>query len=100
VRNSPFHGHYRSTSHVDSGGRRETSGKRPLCGKDTSVFCLVHLSYGLRLAPSIIDLHVGFIFSSMHRCDPGSSVSIVSGFGLDDRAIEVRSPAEAKGCFL
>jgi hypothetical protein len=26
----------------------------------------------------------------------GSSVSIVSGYGLDDRAIEVRSPAEAK----
>jgi hypothetical protein len=25
----------------------------------------------------------------------GSSVSIVSGYGLDDRAIEVRSPAEA-----
>jgi hypothetical protein len=29
--------------------------------------------------------------------EPGSSVSIVSGYGLDDRAIEVRSPAEAKG---
>jgi hypothetical protein len=28
--------------------------------------------------------------------EPGSSVSIVSGYGLDDRAIEVRSPAEAK----
>jgi hypothetical protein len=27
---------------------------------------------------------------------PGSSVSIVSGYGLDDRAIDVRSPAEAK----
>jgi hypothetical protein len=26
------------------------------------------------------------------------SVSILSGYGLDDRAIEVRSPAEAK-CF-
>jgi hypothetical protein len=26
----------------------------------------------------------------------GSSVSIVSGYGLDDRAIQVRSPAEAK----
>jgi hypothetical protein len=32
--------------------------------------------------------------------DPGSSVSIVSGYGLDNRAIEVRSPAEAKGFFL
>jgi hypothetical protein len=28
------------------------------------------------------------------------SVSIVSGYGLNDRAIEVRSPAEAKGFFL
>jgi hypothetical protein len=26
----------------------------------------------------------------------GSSVSIVSGYGLDDRTIEVRSPAEAR----
>jgi hypothetical protein len=32
--------------------------------------------------------------------EPGSSVSIVSGYGLDDRAIEVRSPVEAKGFFL
>jgi hypothetical protein len=31
--------------------------------------------------------------------EPGSSVSIVSGYGLDDRAIKVRSPAEAKGFF-
>jgi hypothetical protein len=29
-------------------------------------------------------------------CEPGSSVSIVSGYGLDDLAIGVRSPAEAK----
>jgi hypothetical protein len=32
--------------------------------------------------------------------EPGSSVSIVSGYGLDDQAIEVRFPAEAKGFFL
>jgi hypothetical protein len=29
-------------------------------------------------------------------CEPGCSVSIASGYGLDDRVIEVRSPAEAK----
>jgi hypothetical protein len=29
-------------------------------------------------------------------CEQGSSVSIVSGYGLDDRAIEVLSPAGAK----
>jgi hypothetical protein len=28
--------------------------------------------------------------------EPGSSVIIVSGYGLDDRAIGVQSPAEAK----
>jgi hypothetical protein len=28
--------------------------------------------------------------------EPGSSVCVVSGYGLDDRAIEVRYPAEAK----
>jgi hypothetical protein len=32
--------------------------------------------------------------------EPDSSVSIVFGYGLDDRAIEVRSPAETEGFFL
>jgi hypothetical protein len=32
--------------------------------------------------------------------EPGSSVSIVSGYGLEDRAIEVRSPAETKEFLL
>jgi hypothetical protein len=32
--------------------------------------------------------------------EPGSSVSIASGYGLDDRAIEVRSPAKVEGFFL
>jgi hypothetical protein len=31
-----------------------------------------------------------------HIDEPGSSVCIMSGYGLDDRAIEVCSPAEAK----
>jgi hypothetical protein len=35
-----------------------------------------------------------------YRGEPGSSVSIVSGYGLDDWAIEVPSPAAAKGIFL
>jgi hypothetical protein len=33
------------------------------------------------------------------KCESGSSVSIVSGYGLDDRAIEVRSLAEADFSF-
>jgi hypothetical protein len=32
--------------------------------------------------------------------EPANSVSIVSGYRLDDPANEVRSPAEAKGFFL
>jgi len=32
--------------------------------------------------------------------EPGSSVIIVSAYRLDERAKEVRSPAEAKGFFL
>jgi hypothetical protein len=42
------------------------------------------------------------IFKVVKQCmgEPGISVSIVSGYGLDHRAIEVRSPAEAKGFFL
>jgi hypothetical protein len=32
----------------------------------------------------------------MQRTEPGSSVSTVSSYALDDRAMEVRSPAEAK----
>jgi hypothetical protein len=37
---------------------------------------------------------------SLAYSEPGSSVSIVSGYGLKDRAIEVRSPVEARGFFL
>jgi hypothetical protein len=36
----------------------------------------------------------------LFHSEPGSSVSTVSGYGLDDRAIEVPSPTEAKGFFL
>jgi hypothetical protein len=41
-----------------------------------------------------------FLVQSRKSGEPGSSVSIVSGYELDDRAIEVRSPAEARGFFL
>jgi hypothetical protein len=41
-----------------------------------------------------------FIYFSAIFVSQGSSVSIVSGYGLDDRAIEIRSAAEAKGFFL
>jgi hypothetical protein len=59
---------------------------------------------------TVIDLHCDvicvclalryFLVVIMHLDEPGSSVSIVSGLGLDDRVIEVRSPAETKGFFV
>jgi hypothetical protein len=39
-------------------------------------------------------------YVSFKRGELGSSVSTVSGYGLDDRATAVRSPAEAKVFFL
>jgi hypothetical protein len=44
----------------------------------------------------------GFVIGVVAKAsgEPGSSVSIVSGYGLDDQAIEVRSSAEARGFFL
>jgi hypothetical protein len=45
-----------------------------------------------------LDLYLG---DTKIECgESGSSVSIVSGYGLHDRAIEVQSPAEARGFFL
>jgi hypothetical protein len=47
--------------------------------------------------PSDQDLRDRHVSSLCHMCcEPGSSVSIVSGYWLDDRAIKVRCPAEAK----
>jgi hypothetical protein len=40
------------------------------------------------------------VIASYNRESRDSSGSIVSDYGLDDRAIKVRSPAEAKGFFL
>jgi hypothetical protein len=42
---------------------------------------------------------VSFIHCVLYKGSWGSSVSIVSGYGLDDRSIELRSPAEAKRIF-
>jgi hypothetical protein len=37
--------------------------------------------------------------STFLQSQPGSSVSIVSGYGVDDRAIEVRSPGKGERIF-
>jgi hypothetical protein len=41
-----------------------------------------------------------FLEPSILGGEPVSSVSMVSGYGLDDRTIEVRSLAEAKEFFV
>jgi hypothetical protein len=41
-----------------------------------------------------------YIVARCIRCEAVTSVSIVAGYGLDDRKIEVRSPAEEKRFFL
>jgi hypothetical protein len=45
-------------------------------------------------------LHNSILIYIYSSSEPGSIVNIVSGYGLDDQAIRVRSPAEAKGFFL
>jgi hypothetical protein len=44
----------------------------------------------------VVRLHLLYSASSAVPREPGSSDSIVSGYGLDDQAIEVRCPAEVK----
>jgi hypothetical protein len=49
------------------------------------------------IAPcGLVEVDRGFIRAYCLHGSRGSSVSIVSGYGLDDREIQVRSPAEAK----
>jgi hypothetical protein len=52
------------------------------------------------LRESHFQLNKTFQFCQTDLMKPDSSVSIVFGYGLDCRAIEVRSPAQAKGLFL
>jgi hypothetical protein len=59
---------------------------------------LVYSSYTNTQQTQQLNLHMVLYLQCVG--EPGSSVSIVSGYGLDYREIEVRSPAEAKGFFL
>jgi hypothetical protein len=52
------------------------------------IFILVECNININLFP------ISHRFCQV-KCEPGSSGSIMSGYGLDDRAIEARSPAEA-----
>jgi hypothetical protein len=73
-------------------------GVEPLLGHNQISVSLLDMC-GLchRRAPCLTRGCVCDLLGSRSICgEPGSSVSIVSGYGLDDRAIEVRFPAEAK----
>jgi hypothetical protein len=48
---------------------------------------------------NVLSLSMGWV-ASFFVYEPGSSVSLVCGYGLDDQAIEVGSLAEAKEFFL
>jgi hypothetical protein len=57
-----------------------------------------HYTFYINSTIPALDLYLG---DTKIECgESGSSVSIVSGYGLHDRAIEVQSPAEARGFFL
>jgi hypothetical protein len=69
----------------------------------TNFIAVLRHSYFYETLESIIKCSyccTNLFCSTYKECEPGCSVSIVSGYGLDDRAIEVRSPVEAKGFFL
>jgi hypothetical protein len=55
---------------------------------------------GYHPSSSVFAFRHDFILVLYPYSEPGSLVSIVSGYGLGDRAIEVRFPAETKGFFL
>jgi hypothetical protein len=63
-------------------GKGFRKGRCCLCGEEEDV---IHISFGCL---------------NKKWMSQGSSVSIVSGYGLDNRAIEVRYLAEARGFFL
>jgi hypothetical protein len=58
---------------------------------------MLYTSYLLEALALLIPIYLAY---EILKKEPGSSVSIASGYGLDDRENEVRSPAESKGSFL
>jgi hypothetical protein len=57
----------------------------------------------LSVETSNIKIYFSAIFNYLNvfiYCEPVSSVRMKSGYGLDDQAIEVRSPVKAKRFFL
>jgi hypothetical protein len=56
--------------------------------------------YERRLSKDVDGNFRDILYGTAATLDDELGSSIVSGYGLDDRAIEVRSPAETRGFFL
>jgi hypothetical protein len=80
--------------------RNSTECKRLSNQWTTHVVTPHHAKLILHLLPQDYDWSRYLTISTSAFCEPGSSVSTVSGYGMDDQAMEVRSPAQAKGFFL
>jgi hypothetical protein len=72
---------------------------------ETDCYLCGHFPSRFRIRSSTL-LHIftcvmgSFVVPGFCHSEPGSSFSIVSGYGLDDREIEVQSPTEEKEFFL
>jgi hypothetical protein len=51
----------------------------------------------MSIAPSLI---TRILLSHVTQCESGSSISVVSDYELNDRAIEIRTPVEAYNFFF
>jgi hypothetical protein len=79
------------------GLRKVVSIYSPSLGRDLNPGAFYHSATASVKLHALFSIDIVSVIAGRSR---GNSVSIVSGYGLDDRAIEVRSPAEAKGFFL
>jgi hypothetical protein len=75
-----------------TGSRGEVPGKKENLWQEMIIIIMIIILINVII---IIIMHCCY-----RNCETSSWVSIVSGYWLDDRAIEVRSPAEARGYFL
>jgi hypothetical protein len=63
---------------------------------EVSYVCIIKFGLWPQLSPDLTTCDTYFWVSLKDKGSRSSSVSIVSDYGLDDRAIGVRSPAGAK----
>jgi hypothetical protein len=74
--------------------------KRPLLYTLHYAWYIKYPIEGVNLCQNYVQSCSCPLFWMFPQLEPGSSVSIVSDYGLDDRAIEVRSPVGVEDFFL